>query len=115
MKWNEAEDFCNRNTHYGNLATATSDRHNTFISTVITYVDKKNPTAWIGLNDIWKEGKFTWSDGTSYTYRNWAKSEPNDQHSNEDCVQIHFFSGTKEWNDSDCDRRHGFVCSYKLH
>ncbi|XP_059842828.1 alpha-N-acetylgalactosamine-specific lectin-like [Hypanus sabinus] len=115
MTWNEAEDFCNRYTHYGNLATVTSDRHNKFISKVITYVDKKNPTTWIGLNDIWEEGNFTWSDGTSYTYRNWAKSEPSDRQSSENCVQIHFFSGSEKWNDSKCDWKLGFVCSYKLH
>ncbi|XP_072922853.1 alpha-N-acetylgalactosamine-specific lectin-like [Hemitrygon akajei] len=113
--WNEAEEFCNQLPHYGNLASVTSPKHNTFISTVINVVDEKNPWTWIGLNDIWKEGNFTWSDGTSYTYRNWANYEPSNHQENEDCVQIHFFSGTEKWNDYNCDETHGFVCSYKLH
>ncbi|XP_059842825.1 C-type lectin mannose-binding isoform-like [Hypanus sabinus] len=114
MTWNEAEKFCNRYSHYGNLATVTSNRHNKFISKVISYVDENTPGTWIGLNDIWKEGNFTWSDGTIYSYSNWADSEPNDQHFYEDCVQIHFFSDSEKWNDYDCDESHGFVCSYKL-
>ncbi|XP_059842837.1 C-type lectin-like [Hypanus sabinus] len=112
--WKEAEEFCNQLPHYGNLATVTSDEHNAFISRVISAVNSGNPWAWIGLNDIWQEGDFTWSDGTCYNYRKWGPNEPNN-HGNEDCTHIHFFSGSEKWNDFPCDRSHGFVCSYKLH
>ncbi|XP_072921413.1 snaclec bitiscetin subunit beta-like [Hemitrygon akajei] len=52
--WKEAEEFCNQLHHYGNLATVTSDEHNRFVSRVISVVNRRNPWAWIGLNDIWK-------------------------------------------------------------
>ncbi|XP_059844459.1 alpha-N-acetylgalactosamine-specific lectin-like [Hypanus sabinus] len=90
--WQEAEEFCNQLPYYGNLATVTSDEHNTFISNVVRAVDASKPWTWIGLNDIWKEGTFSWVDGTSYTYRNWIESQPDDYRGNEDCVHIKFTS-----------------------
>ncbi|XP_059842840.1 echinoidin-like [Hypanus sabinus] len=112
--WKEAEEFCNQLPHYGNLATVTSNIHNIFIANVIRAVDANSPTAWIGLNDIWKEGPFTWSDGTSYTYRCWAGHQPDNHQGNEDCV--HILSGSsRTWNDLPCGVRIGFVCAFKLH
>ncbi|XP_051865948.1 lectin-like [Pristis pectinata] len=111
--WQEAEDFCNHRPHYGQLASVTSKEHNTFISNVIGAVNEDKPTAWIGLNDRCKEGTFTWIDGSSYSYQNWHQGEPNNNN-NEDCVNIHYFhDGT--WNDAPCQKKIGFVCSYKLH
>ncbi|XP_072923096.1 C-type lectin mannose-binding isoform-like [Hemitrygon akajei] len=112
--WQEAEEFCNQLPHYGNLASVTSPKHNTFISSIILAMDASKPWTWIGLNDIWKEGTFTWSDGSSYNYQNWSQGEPNDRN-NEDCVHILYGStGYGCWNDLPCDKKLGFVCAYKL-
>ena len=32
---------------------------------------------WIGLNDMFGEGRFLWRDGTQYQYTNWKHGEPN--------------------------------------
>ncbi|XP_051889647.1 lectin-like isoform X4 [Pristis pectinata] len=111
--WLEAEDFCNQDPHYGQLASVISSDHNSFISDVVRAVDIKKPKAWFGLNDRCEEGTFTWIDGSSYSYQNWAKDEPNNIENNEHCVNIHRFpDGT--WNDESCDLKIGFVCFYKL-
>ncbi|XP_072097396.1 C-type lectin Cal-like [Mobula birostris] len=113
MTWEKAENFCNQDAYCAQLASVISDKHNTFVSNVISIVDQKKPKAWIGLNDICKEGNFTWIDGSLYSYRVWHKNEPNDDLNNEDCVNIHRFSDMT-WNDALCDDKYGFVCSYKL-
>ncbi|XP_062928248.1 C-type lectin-like isoform X2 [Mobula hypostoma] len=112
--WMAAQDFCNQNSYYGQLASVNSSDHNTFISEVVSAMEKDMPLAWIGLNDLCKEGNFTWIDGSLYSYRNWAQNEPNDLGHNEDCVHIHH-SGEKLWNDYPCNTELSFVCSYKLH
>ncbi|XP_072097533.1 C-type lectin BpLec-like [Mobula birostris] len=112
--WKEAGEFCNRFPHYGNLATVISAEHNKFVAKVISTADASKPFAWIGLNDIWKEGAYTWADGTCYTYRSWAKNQPDNHQGTEDCVHIQYFSGSATWNDFPCGSRIGFVCAYKL-
>ncbi|XP_059842832.1 echinoidin-like [Hypanus sabinus] len=111
--WAAAEDFCNGDERCGQLASVNSEEHNIFISNVVTIVDKNKPMAWIGLNDICKEGNFTWVDGSLYRYSKWAKNEPNNDGGKEDCVNIHRFNDLT-WNDMPFDEKDGFVCSYKL-
>ncbi|XP_051865947.1 C-type lectin mannose-binding isoform-like [Pristis pectinata] len=87
--WLEAEEFCNHHPHYGQLASATSSELNNFITNVVDAVNRDKPQAWIGLNDRSKEGTYTWIDGSTYSYHNWAKGEPNNIDNNEHCVNIH--------------------------
>ncbi|XP_072923102.1 alpha-N-acetylgalactosamine-specific lectin-like [Hemitrygon akajei] len=111
----DAEEFCNNHIHSGHLASVSSIIHNNFIFNVVRAVDESKMKAWIGLNDISQEGNFTWIDGTDYTYRRWAGGQPDDYQSNEDCVQLDYFTGTPYWNDLSCDTNLGLVCAYKLH
>ncbi|XP_062928245.1 C-type lectin lectoxin-Phi1-like isoform X1 [Mobula hypostoma] len=113
MTWEEAQDFCNEQQCCGQLASVNSDQLNTFVSDVVSVVDQEKPRAWIGLNDICKDGKFTWIDGSSYSYRNFGPGEPNNYNGREDCVNIHHFRNLT-WNDAPCNMKIGFVCSYKL-
>ncbi|XP_062928279.1 C-type lectin BpLec-like [Mobula hypostoma] len=112
--WMAAEEFCNQLPHSGHLASVSSSIHN-FISDVVSAVDESKKWTWIGLNDIGKEGTFTWIDGTSYTYRKWSANEPNHSEDNEDCVQMYCFSDEKVWYDQGCEDAESFVCAYNLH
>ncbi|XP_051889653.1 galactose-specific lectin nattectin-like isoform X1 [Pristis pectinata] len=111
--WQEAEDFCNRNTWVGQLPSVTSSEHNRFISYVIHALSGRKAHAWIGLNDRCKEGTYTWIDGSTRKYKNWAKGQPDNYGGLEHCVHIKF-NGDDTWNDARCDMKIGFVCSYKL-
>ncbi|XP_059842835.1 C-type lectin mannose-binding isoform-like isoform X2 [Hypanus sabinus] len=113
MTWHGAQNFCSQDAHCGHLASVTSDEHNIFISNVVTIVDKEKPVTWIGLNDICKEGNFTWIDELPYSYKNFGPGEPNHKENKEHCVNIHHFRNTS-WNDESCEEPFGFVCSYKL-
>ena len=72
---------------------------------------------WIGLNDIKKENKFVWSDGTTSTYRKWIPPEPNNHNGNEDCVELAKTGWpvhTKViWNDVACSKSMAFICKIK--
>ena len=63
---------------------------------------------WIGVNDLIKEGKWTWiSDHSTLGYSNWKRGEPNS--GNEHCGEIykgHSFT----WNNAECYQLHGYIC-----
>ena len=52
----------------------------------------KNHDAWIGLDDIHHEGKFTFLDGVASTDENtgWKANQPDNHHGIEDCVHLHW-------------------------
>ena len=54
------------------------------------------------MSDYCKEGDFRWkSDDSNVEYNNWAETEPNDWHNNEDCVHL---NPNSTWNDLRCLR-----------
>lgn len=58
--------------------------------------------AWIGLSDEVTEGTFLWDSGEPVTYANWVSGEPNNDHGNEDYVEIKLNVATSwpgQWND----------------
>ena len=63
---------------------------------------------WIGLNDVTKEGKFLWADGSHVTYTNWASSQPDNRKDYENCVEIAVHGGS--WKDTSCGRQLPFIC-----
>merc|ERR1712166_1375694 len=63
--------------------------------------------AWIGLNDMRKEGSYKWMGvAKGNNFRSWNKGEPNNVR-NEDCVEM-FQSG--KWNDLKCATKRHFFC-----
>merc|ERR1711957_419240 len=63
--------------------------------------------AWIGLNDMRKEGSYKWMGvAKGNNFRSWNKGEPNNVR-NEDCVEM-FQSG--KWNDLKCATKRPFFC-----
>ncbi len=63
-------------------------------------------SAWIGANDLVKEGTFVWAGGpeagqnVNSIYINWGSGEPSDS-GGEDCAEIPLSNG--RWNDRKCD------------
>merc|ERR1711957_863341 len=63
--------------------------------------------AWIGLNDMRKEGSYKWMGvAKGNNFRSWNKGEPNN-YNTEDCVEM-FQSG--KWNDLKCATKRPFFC-----
>ncbi|XP_015776212.1 PREDICTED: uncharacterized protein LOC107354273 [Acropora digitifera] len=108
MSWKDAVQACRR-IRGGDLVSIHSASENTFIKSNISRRSSLN--FWIGLNDLGLESSFKWSDGSPVQYTNYAFREPNDFFKQEDCVEMHRFSGT--WNDNHCSRRSPYICKIK--
>ena len=76
--------------------------------------------AWLGGNDIEKEGTWKWTDCTPWDYTFWASSEPNNLGRDEDCLTqlaspaqfgnyLHW-----KWNDENCSDKFAFLCSKRI-
>ncbi|GAB6021415.1 hypothetical protein CHUAL_004024 [Chamberlinius hualienensis] len=124
--YDEADIACQRNGGY--LATIKTEGTFSFIKSII-YADRrwKNMTerqiqvvlreqnnkvswvidTWIGARFI--DGEWKNSDGTLVSYTNWAPGEPFNVRNKEDCVKL-----GNNWNDVQCDLRHGFMCRYPV-
>ena len=49
-----------------------------------------NPThPWVQLGGIEVNGTFSWTDGTSWDYSNWAYGKPDNHHGTENCVNMY--------------------------
>ena len=58
------------------------------------------------------DGEWSWTDGSPWTFTNWAPGEPNDDRGIEDFVEINFRS-TGLWNDEpDVKFAKGALCQY---
>jgi hypothetical protein len=102
LRWTASRDGC-AGVGYA-LVTIDSGEENTAI------VDWIPGDSWIGLHDRDDEGRFVWVDGTEPTFTSWADGEPNDSWV-EDCTLLR---PSKEWNDSNCNDGHTFVCEAEI-
>ena len=77
--------------------------------TQMVRAQKKN--AYLSMNDISTEGRFTYPTGEILVYSNWAKGEPNnsDEGQPENCVEIH---PEGKWNDVPCSRQLLVICEF---
>ena len=63
--------------------------------------------AWIGLNDIFKEGFYVWADGCPLAYVNWSEAEKSTFDRNKrDCVA----ASTFDWKIKICAEKKPRVC-----
>ncbi|XP_062928282.1 C-type lectin Cal-like [Mobula hypostoma] len=90
--WKDAEFSCNREKHYGHLASVTSYEHNNIISKVVHKVNKNNQYVWIGLKDSSKNGNFRWIDQSPSCYMNWDEGRPVHYDRNRHCVFANYNS-----------------------
>ena len=113
--WAEAEAVCNGHTWngiQGHLASVHSEEENDFVASLA------KDRILLGGHDTHKEGQYEWSDGTTFTYQNWADNEPSNHGGhggNEDCIEIPFpASADKHWNDRLCSTKEKFVCKLNV-
>ncbi|KAI8512191.1 hypothetical protein Bbelb_088300 [Branchiostoma belcheri] len=103
--YSEAQKRCEQNG--GSLA----DLKTAEIAALVGRMVDSSKNYWIGLNDLYHEGRWHWSDGVpldSCSYRNWYPGEPNNL-GNEDCAHLWAGRGGK-WNDLACNSKQYFIC-----
>ena len=115
VTWAEAEAECKGQTWegvQGHLASVHSEEENDFVASLA------KDRILLGGHDTHKEGQYEWSDGTTFTYQNWADNEPSNHGGhggNEDCIEIPFpASADKHWNDRLCSTKEKFVCKLNV-
>merc|ERR1719410_2536533 len=101
----DAETFCQDQfgTHLASIHDATQSSEIYGLST---------EDAWLGLNDRDNEGKWAWTDGSEYDFKNWYPGEPNNWGGGEDCTtSSHRWSRSRKWNDARCSNARPFMCN----
>uniref|UniRef100_A0A8C5NIC3 p-selectin n=1 Tax=Junco hyemalis TaxID=40217 RepID=A0A8C5NIC3_JUNHY len=106
--WEQARNFCQ--TFFTDLVAIQNQQE-------IEYLNKSLPFHgryyWIGIRKL--GGIWTWV-GTGKTLskeaENWARGEPNNRRSNQDCVEIYIQRPQQagKWNDEPCNRKKKALC-----
>ena len=108
LSWHDAEKNCQREG--GHLASIHSKEENDFVSKLVSPVAREE--AWIGGSDLTSEGSWVWNDGSSFSWTNWGRRQPDNAHRKEHCLTTNW--GTLgQWNDLGCSRQSRvkkFVC-----
>ncbi|XP_050995361.1 P-selectin-like isoform X2 [Labeo rohita] len=79
------------------------------------FLDNETMT-WNHTRTYWMQkinGNWTWvANGQTANYENWADNEPNNNLSNENCVELYISKGNNsgKWNDESCEYKKHPVC-----
>merc|ERR1711953_1620691 len=103
MTWSAAAAFCSRQ----GMRLAKINSRDDQVHVTSAFGDE--PSFWIGASDrSYREGYWTWTDGTLLTETNWAYRQP-DGGIHQNCLQVNF-GGAGRWDDADCAHAKPFLC-----
>lgn len=105
--WSEAESRCRSSGGY--LAVISSAQEQAFVQ---SQLPAGAGQVWIGLNDIFQQGSFVWTDGTPLQFNVWGSSQPNNNQHTLNCVLMNPNGGHQAgtWSTARCDVRAGYIC-----
>uniref|UniRef100_A0A8C2SXJ0 Macrophage mannose receptor 1-like n=1 Tax=Coturnix japonica TaxID=93934 RepID=A0A8C2SXJ0_COTJA len=101
LAWHDAREVCI--DLGGNLASVPNEQVQAF---VYYHLEDATTNVWIGMNDINRESKFFWADGSTVSYTNWVEGAPETKQSYFDYYE--FENG--KWKDDSCDNEKGYIC-----
>ena len=102
QNWTTARDKCRQENAF--LVDVQNNEENVFLQHL--HNGKKS---WLGFNDIFTEGSFTWADRGTGNFTAWAKNQPNNFR-DEDCVNALGVEYKYKWNDVKCGDCHQYTC-----
>ncbi|XP_042329748.1 C-type lectin LmsL-like [Sceloporus undulatus] len=118
MTWEEAEIECqsyHRGTHLASILTVAEAL---VVANHISAYQSERSHVWIGLHDIRHNGKWRWSDESTYNYKAWMLGRPDNEGQNEYCVELLLhsilFTGFTKWNDAPCQKLNAYICKHEL-
>ncbi|XP_013881144.1 ladderlectin [Austrofundulus limnaeus] len=86
MNWSDAEHFCvSLDAH---LASMEKPWDHDAIQAAIYSSTGTRTRSWVGGTDAAKEGEWTWSDGSPFTFTNWGPGQPNNSGGDKHCMEI---------------------------
>ncbi|XP_016093950.1 P-selectin-like [Sinocyclocheilus grahami] len=99
MSWNETRKWCQN--HYTDIVMVHNENVTRFLKENVK--NRTSPYYWIGMQKI--NGTWMWvANGQIMKYQNWATNEPNNNKSNENCVELYTSktNNNGKWNDDNC-------------
>ena len=100
--WTEALANCRQEN--ASLVSVNSNEENAFIQRL-----HNGAKSWLGLNDISREGTFTWAGSRAGNFTVWAKNQPNNV-GDEDCAHTLGIGHNYKWNDVKCSDCYQYTC-----
>ena len=100
--WTEALANCRQEN--ASLVDVNSNEENVYIQHL-----HNGTKSWLGLNDISREGIFTWAGSGAGNFTAWAKNQPNNV-GDEDCALTLGVGHKYKWNDVKCSECHQYTC-----
>ncbi|GLD50239.1 E-selectin-like protein [Lates japonicus] len=111
MNWAQARQFCQEN--YTDMVVIQSQRENDHLVSLLPN-RTSSPYYWIGITKNHKNETWRWigNNSTWIGNQSWAENEPNNNYSNEFCVEIYVNKGKNrgKWNDEKCSNPKYAVC-----
>ena len=124
MTWTEAEAYCRKLG--GHLATITSREEQDVIASLVLTGSRNS--YWLGGQKD-SSGAWSWVDGSEWSYKNWARSQPDNYTGSEEKLMMYRVSNPRNpsssgtWNDLQADgtcrgeaffgtENFGFVCEW---
>ncbi|XP_067454216.1 L-selectin-like isoform X1 [Thunnus thynnus] len=111
MNWTQARQWCQ--THYTDMVVIQNQKENDYLVSLLPN-KTKSPYYWIGITKNHKNETWTWvgNNSTWIGEQSWATNEPNNNFSNEFCVEIYTNSGENrgKWNDEKCINKKYTAC-----
>nr|KAG5696177.1 hypothetical protein BaRGS_021662 [Batillaria attramentaria] len=113
-EWPSAERECE--ARHGHLVTIPDAATNQFLLDTMKELQRYDSLVSIGLSDLDQEGHWTWVDGSTSSYTNWAPGQPGVVGSAENCAAMDSKNG--KWIDYFCrsvlffPNTNKFICEY---
>ena len=99
ISFGEAEHFCR--WQGGHLASITSEAEQAAVYGLLISSGCEKNLCWLGADSPERDGVWSWTDGSDFSYSNWAANQPDTYQGTESCLMIYRTDGT--WNDLDWD------------
>ncbi|XP_034992324.1 regenerating islet-derived protein 4-like [Zootoca vivipara] len=114
MTWEEAEIECQSYHRGAHLASILTVAETLVVADHIFAYQTEPSNVWIGLHDIRHNGKWRWSDESTYNYKAWMLGAPNKRGENKYCVELLRSVNFSKWNDAACHKQNAYICKHEL-
>ncbi|XP_060137251.1 regenerating islet-derived protein 4-like [Zootoca vivipara] len=97
MTWHEAEIECQSYGRGAHLASLLTQAETLVVANHIAAYQTDISNVWIGLHDIRHNGRWRWTDESTYNYKAWMPGAPNNSGKDEYCVEAFCERGSRSW------------------
>ncbi|XP_044278336.1 C-type lectin BpLec-like [Varanus komodoensis] len=114
LTWQEAEIECQSYHRGAHLVSLLTPAETLVVADHISAYQTEVSDVWIRLHDIRHNGKWRWSDESTYNYKAWMVGAPSNPKKKEYCVELICFIGFTQWNDAKCHKLNAYICKHEL-